>query len=125
MVTRVFHIGPSQHAPCPATVCAEAYNPDEDEDEDAEPRVVNPKTDEQRRRLQDACKHILLFKTLDQVDKQPCTVLGEAAPVTQRYCPLQEQFSEILDAMFEVLVKPQQHIIDQGDDGDNFYVIET
>uniref|UniRef100_H3DB03 cAMP-dependent protein kinase type II-alpha regulatory subunit n=1 Tax=Tetraodon nigroviridis TaxID=99883 RepID=H3DB03_TETNG len=35
-----------------------------------------------------------------------------------------EQFSEILDAMFEVLVKPQQHIIDQGDDGDNFYVIE-
>lgn len=39
------------------------------------------------------------------------------------YC-LQEQFSEVLDAMFEVLVKPQQHIIDQGDDGDNFYVIE-
>ena len=26
--------------------------------------------------------------------------------------------------MFEVLVKPQHHIIDQGDDGDNFYVIE-
>ncbi|XP_029682399.1 protein kinase, cAMP-dependent, regulatory, type II, alpha, B isoform X2 [Takifugu rubripes] len=84
------------------SVCAEPYDPDDDEDDDAEPRVVNPKTDEQRRRLQDACKHILLFKTLDQ-----------------------EQFSEILDAMFEVLVKPQQHIIDQGDDGDNFYVIET
>lgn len=104
-------------------MCAEAYDPDEDEDEDAEPRVVNPKTDEQRRRLQDACKHILLFKTLDQVDKHPCSVVGEAAPL--RYCSLQEQFSEILDAMFEVLVKPQQHIIDQGDDGDNFYVIET
>eukprot|EP00066_Takifugu_rubripes_P007642 XP_003973325.1 PREDICTED: cAMP-dependent protein kinase type II-alpha regulatory subunit-like [Takifugu rubripes] len=59
------------------------------------------------------------------VDEQPCTVVGEAAPVTQRCCSLQEQFSEILDAMFEVLVKPQQHIIDQGDDGDNFYVIET
>ncbi|XP_029682400.1 protein kinase, cAMP-dependent, regulatory, type II, alpha, B isoform X3 [Takifugu rubripes] len=98
----VFHNAPSQRAPCPATVCAEPYDPDDDEDDDAEPRVVNPKTDEQRRRLQDACKHILLFKTLDQ-----------------------EQFSEILDAMFEVLVKPQQHIIDQGDDGDNFYVIET
>ena len=26
--------------------------------------------------------------------------------------------------MFEVLVKPQEHIIDQGEDGDNFYVIE-
>lgn len=30
----------------------------------------------------------------------------------------------MLDAMFEVLVKPEEHIIDQGDDGDNFYVIE-
>lgn len=36
----------------------------------------------------------------------------------------QEQFSEVLDAMFELLVKPQQHLIDQGDDGDNFYIIE-
>lgn len=36
----------------------------------------------------------------------------------------QEQFSEVLDAMFELQVKPQQHIIDQGDDGDNFYIIE-
>ncbi|XP_028262398.1 protein kinase, cAMP-dependent, regulatory, type II, alpha, B isoform X3 [Parambassis ranga] len=83
------------------SVCAEAYNPDDDEDDDTEPRVVHPKTDEQRRRLQDACRDILLFKTLEQ-----------------------EQFSEVLDAMFEVLVKPQEHIIDQGDDGDNFYVIE-
>lgn len=41
-----------------------------------------------------------------------------------RYVFLQEQFSEVLDAMFEVLVKPQDHIIDQGEDGDNFYVIE-
>ncbi|XP_049894339.1 cAMP-dependent protein kinase type II-alpha regulatory subunit-like isoform X3 [Epinephelus moara] len=55
------------------SVCAEAYNPDDDEDDDTEPR---------------------------------------------------EQFSEVLDGMFEVLVKPQEHIIDQGDDGDNFYVIE-
>ncbi|XP_077583459.1 protein kinase, cAMP-dependent, regulatory, type II, alpha, B [Stigmatopora nigra] len=84
------------------SVCAEPYNPDEDdEDDDTEPRVVHPKTDEQRHRLQEACKDILLFKTLDQ-----------------------EQFSEVLDAMFEVQVNPQEHIIDQGDDGDNFYVIE-
>ncbi|XP_041837256.1 protein kinase, cAMP-dependent, regulatory, type II, alpha, B [Melanotaenia boesemani] len=81
-------------------VCAEAYNPDDDKD-DVEPQVVHPKTEEQRQRLQDACKDILLFKTLEK-----------------------EQFSEILDAMFEVFVKPQEHIIDQGDDGDNFYVIE-
>ncbi|TNN85547.1 cAMP-dependent protein kinase type II-alpha regulatory subunit [Liparis tanakae] len=84
------------------SVCAEAYNPDDEEDDDAEPRVVHPKTDEQRLRLQDACRDILLFKTLEQ-----------------------EQFSEVLDGMFEVLVKAQEHIIDQGDDGDNFYVIEN
>lgn len=82
------------------SVCAEAFNPDED-DEDTEPRVVHPKTDEQRCRLQEACRDILLFKTLDQ-----------------------EQFSQVLDAMFELVVQPQEHVIDQGDDGDNFYVIE-
>ncbi len=47
-------------------MCAEAFNPDDDE-EDSEPRVVHPKTDEQRSRLQEACKDILLFKALDQV----------------------------------------------------------
>uniref|UniRef100_A0A8B9Q8W3 cAMP-dependent protein kinase type II-alpha regulatory subunit n=62 Tax=Aves TaxID=8782 RepID=A0A8B9Q8W3_APTOW len=64
-------------------------------------KVVHPKTDEQRCRLQEACKDILLFKNLDQ-----------------------EQLSQVLDAMFERKVKPQEHVIDQGDDGDNFYVIE-
>ncbi|XP_042521797.1 cAMP-dependent protein kinase type II-alpha regulatory subunit [Dipodomys spectabilis] len=82
------------------SVCAETYNPDEEE-EDNDPRVVYPKTDEQRCRLQDACKDILLFKNLDQ-----------------------EQLSQVLDAMFERLVKVDEHVIDQGDDGDNFYVIE-
>ncbi|KAI4883096.1 hypothetical protein NFI96_011974 [Prochilodus magdalenae] len=81
-------------------LCAEPLNPDDDE-EDSEPRVVHPKTDEQRCRLQEACRDILLFKALDQ-----------------------EQFSQVLDAMFEVIVQPQEHVINQGDDGDNFYVIE-
>lgn len=54
-------------------VCAEAFNPDED-DEDTEPRVVHPKTDEQRCRLQEACRDILLFKTLDQVKSISGTV---------------------------------------------------
>ncbi|ROI37088.1 cAMP-dependent protein kinase type II-beta regulatory subunit [Anabarilius grahami] len=83
-----------------ASVCAEAYNPDEDEEE-REPRVTHPKTDEQRQRLQEACKDILLFKNLDQ-----------------------EQISQVLDAMFEKVVVTGEHIIDQDDDGDNFYVIE-
>ncbi|KAF3829161.1 hypothetical protein GH733_003425 [Mirounga leonina] len=53
-------------------VCAETYNPDEEE-EDTDPR---------------------------------------------------EQLSQVLDAMFERTVKVDEHVIDQGDDGDNFYVIE-
>ncbi|XP_006006050.1 cAMP-dependent protein kinase type II-beta regulatory subunit [Latimeria chalumnae] len=83
-----------------ASVCAEAYNPDEEED-DTEPRIIHPKTDEQRSRLQEVCKDILLFKSLDP-----------------------EQISQVLDAMFEKLVEVGEHVIDQGDDGDNFYVIE-
>ncbi|KAK9967022.1 hypothetical protein ABG768_001442 [Culter alburnus] len=83
------------------SVCAEAYNPDEDEDEGSESRVIHHKSEAQRQRLQEACKDILLFKTLEQ-----------------------DQFAEVLDSMFEVLVKPHECIINQGDDGDNFYVIE-
>uniref|UniRef100_A0A674GSW4 Protein kinase cAMP-dependent type II regulatory subunit beta n=1 Tax=Taeniopygia guttata TaxID=59729 RepID=A0A674GSW4_TAEGU len=81
-------------------VCAEAYNPDEEED-DAESRIIHPKTDDQRNRLQEACKDILLFKNLDP-----------------------EQMSQVLDAMFEKMVEGGEHVIDQGDDGDNFYVID-
>ncbi|XP_023694886.1 cAMP-dependent protein kinase type II-beta regulatory subunit [Paramormyrops kingsleyae] len=83
-----------------ASVCAEAFNPDEDND-DKEPKITHPKTDEQRQRLQEACKDILLFKNLEA-----------------------EQMSQLLDAMFEKLVEAGEHIIDQDDDGDNFYVIE-
>ncbi|KAJ7329582.1 hypothetical protein JRQ81_015756 [Phrynocephalus forsythii] len=83
-----------------ASVCAEAYNPDEEED-DTESRVIHPKTDDQRNRLQEACKDILLFKNLDP-----------------------EQMSQVLDAMFEKVIEGGEHVIDQGDDGDNFYVID-
>ncbi|KAM9814466.1 cAMP-dependent protein kinase type II-beta regulatory subunit isoform X2 [Syngnathus typhle] len=83
-----------------ASVCAEAFNPDED-DEDKEPRVAHPKTDEQRQRLQEACRDILLFKNLEP-----------------------EEMSQVLDAMFEKFCTQGQRIIEQDDDGDNFYVIE-
>ncbi|XP_051237772.1 endoplasmin [Dicentrarchus labrax] len=84
-----------------ASVCAEAFNPDEDEEE-KEPWVTHPKTDEQRQRLQEACRDILLFKNLDP-----------------------EEISQVLDAMFEKFCTEGEHIIDQDDDGDNFYVIES
>ncbi|XP_036433677.1 cAMP-dependent protein kinase type II-beta regulatory subunit-like [Colossoma macropomum] len=83
------------------SVSAETYNPDDEDEELREPRIVHPKTDEQRHRLQEACKHILLFKNLDT-----------------------EQMSQVLDAMFERRVEVGEHIIEQDDDGDNFYVIE-
>lgn len=42
-------------------------------------------------------------------------------PVPVRF---QTQMGEVLDAMFEKKVTPGEHVIQQGDDGDNFYVIE-
>lgn len=39
-------------------------------------------------------------------------------------CFLQEEMSQVLDAMFEKLCTEGEHIIDQDDDGDNFYVIQ-
>jgi len=82
------------------SVFAEAYNPEEDEDETE--KVVYPKSDEQRKRLAEAVKHILLFRSLEQ-----------------------EQMQEVIDAMFEKKVTKGEYIIKQGDDGDNFYVIES
>ncbi|XP_051544604.1 cAMP-dependent protein kinase type II-alpha regulatory subunit-like [Myxocyprinus asiaticus] len=82
-------------------VSAEPYNPDEDDEEDKDPRITHPKTNEQRNRLQEAFKDIFLFKNLEE-----------------------EQMEEVLDAMFEKVVKKGEHVINQGEDGDNFYVIE-
>ncbi|KAH7938654.1 hypothetical protein HPB51_028828 [Rhipicephalus microplus] len=47
-------------------VFAEHYDPAEDEDDEGA-KVVHPKSDEQRERLGEAVKNILLFKSLDQV----------------------------------------------------------
>ncbi|CAL1544230.1 unnamed protein product [Lymnaea stagnalis] len=83
------------------SVSAERYDPEADDDM-SYVKVVHPKSDDQRKRLNDAIKHILLFRSLDQ-----------------------EQMQEVLDAMFEKEVSPGQEIITQGDDGDNFYVIDS
>ncbi|XP_058124978.1 cAMP-dependent protein kinase type II regulatory subunit isoform X2 [Anopheles ziemanni] len=83
------------------SVFAETYDPEND-DEDEGARAIFPKTDEQRARLCDSVKNILLFRSLDK-----------------------EQMNEVLDAMFEKIVQAKDYIIKQGDDGDNFYVIES
>lgn len=46
------------------SVFAEQYDPEEDE-EDENNKVIFPKSDEQRTRLGDAVKNILLFRSLD------------------------------------------------------------
>lgn len=81
-------------------VAAETYDPSKEEDQNTK-KVVHPKTEEQRSRLKHAMKNILLFKSCEP-----------------------EQIQEILDAMLERKVAKGDEVITQGDDGDNFYVIE-
>uniref|UniRef100_H2LHM5 Protein kinase cAMP-dependent type II regulatory subunit beta n=1 Tax=Oryzias latipes TaxID=8090 RepID=H2LHM5_ORYLA len=77
-----------------ASVCAEAFNPDEDE-EDKEPRRG--------------------FKFVSSPQPKMFDILFI----------FQEEISQVLDAMFEKFCTEGEHIIDQDDDGDNFYVIES
>lgn len=81
------------------SVFAETYDPEEDEQE--EQSVIYPKSDLQRKALKESVKEILLFRSLEP-----------------------DQLNEVLDAMFEYKVKAGDNIIRQGDDGDNFYVVE-
>uniref|UniRef100_A0A0A9ZB68 cAMP-dependent protein kinase type II regulatory subunit n=1 Tax=Lygus hesperus TaxID=30085 RepID=A0A0A9ZB68_LYGHE len=83
------------------SVFAEAYDPEEDDDDAAAP-LIYPKSDEQRQKLAENVRNILLFRSLDP-----------------------EQTNEVLNAMFEKKVQKGDSIIKQGDDGDNFYVIES
>jgi cAMP-dependent protein kinase regulator len=101
------------------SVAAERYNPEDDHDSDNEEALVYQKTPEQRQRLKDAVCHNLLFRTLEP-----------------------KQIDQVLDAMWEKNVQKGDTIIRQGrnffiyfpkrtkfcfsgDDGDNFYVIDS
>merc|ERR1711935_1090267 len=84
------------------SVSAEGFDPDKDDDDENETNIINPKSDEQRTRLNAACNKVLLFNRLET-----------------------EQFNTVLDAMFEYPVEPNQKVIAEGDDGDNFYVLEN
>uniref|UniRef100_A0A3Q0KLT7 cAMP-dependent protein kinase type II regulatory subunit n=1 Tax=Schistosoma mansoni TaxID=6183 RepID=A0A3Q0KLT7_SCHMA len=85
------------------SVAAESFDPEKDSDDNnEEERRIYPKSDSQRSRLTNAVKEILLFRCLDE-----------------------EQKSKVIDAMQEMKVKEGDVVIKQGDDGDNFYVIES
>jgi len=83
------------------SVSAERYDPTEDDDEYEVSTKLVPKSDKQRKRLHEATGKIMLLNRLDQ-----------------------EQLQTILDAMEERNVKAGDVVIQQGDDGDNFYIIE-
>jgi len=90
-----------------SSVSAERYDPERDHaadaaDGDEAASAVLPKTPEQRRRLADAVRDILLFRSLDP-----------------------DVMSDVIDAMFERRAAPGEYVIRQGDDGDNFYVIDS
>lgn len=82
-------------------VAAESYDPEKDDDSNAV-KVVHPKSEEQRQRLAQATKEILLFRCLDD-----------------------DQIKDVIDAMFERHVSPGEKVITLGEDGDNFYVVES
>ncbi|CAG2178372.1 unnamed protein product, partial [Oppiella nova] len=79
-------------------VSAETYN--EDDVKNYVKKVV-PKDDKARASLEKVMSKIVLFKHLDD-----------------------NQRSDIFDAMFAVVHNPGEMIIKQGDEGDNFYVID-
>lgn len=84
-----------------SSVSAERYDPEADEAAEDGQEVVHAKSPEQRARLSQAVTGILLFKSLDDA-----------------------QLGRVVDAMFERRVTPNEVVIRQGDDGDNFYVID-
>lgn len=81
-------------------VAAESYDPTADNDGD-EDVVFYPKTEEQLRCLQEAASNIIFIKKCGK-----------------------DQRKILFNAMFEKKVTSGDVIIRQGDDGDNFYVIE-
>ncbi|KDO16671.1 hypothetical protein SPRG_00979 [Saprolegnia parasitica CBS 223.65] len=81
------------------SVSAEALDPDNAKPLDA---VVHPKSEEERKRISDILVDNILFKSLDE-----------------------KQSKILLDAMFPKEFAVGDVIIKQGDDGDNFYILDT
>lgn len=82
------------------SVAAEKYNPEEDTSN--EPDVVHEKQPSEREFLLNTISDIFIFRSLEK-----------------------KQIDKVLDAMFGRKCEEGDVIIEQGDDGDNFYVIES
>jgi cAMP-dependent protein kinase regulator len=82
------------------SVAAEKYNPEEDTSD--EPDIVHKKEKRERDFLRDTISDIFIFRSLET-----------------------KQIDKVLDAMFGRECVEGDIIIEQGDDGDNFYIIES
>ncbi|KAM7538091.1 hypothetical protein Aperf_G00000069545 [Anoplocephala perfoliata] len=88
-------------------VTAEPYNPDEDEnfndgDKDECTNSFYEKTPEQIERLMEVCRKIVIFSDLNNAE-----------------------LIEVINAMFIRTVLPEEDVIKQYEDGDNFYIIDS
>eukprot|EP01112_Ceratiomyxa_fruticulosa_P010497 TRINITY_DN277_c1_g1_i1.p1 TRINITY_DN277_c1_g1~~TRINITY_DN277_c1_g1_i1.p1 ORF type:complete len:732 (+),score=165.11 TRINITY_DN277_c1_g1_i1:186-2198(+) len=82
------------------SVAGESFNPTSN-DFKYERKVIQ-KSDDSRKRIRSIIKDNILFRSLED-----------------------EQIEEIIDEMAEYKLKPDEVVIRQGDDGDNFYVVES
>uniref|UniRef100_F7G610 Cyclic nucleotide-binding domain-containing protein n=1 Tax=Ornithorhynchus anatinus TaxID=9258 RepID=F7G610_ORNAN len=88
-----------------ASVQAEAINPGEGSSVSSPAGVrwaQHPKSAEQMKRLKETCETLLPFRELEE-----------------------ELLTQIFSAMFERKVEAQEHVVEQGEDGDYFYAIES
>eukprot|EP01113_Clastostelium_recurvatum_P021969 TRINITY_DN260_c0_g1_i3.p1 TRINITY_DN260_c0_g1~~TRINITY_DN260_c0_g1_i3.p1 ORF type:complete len:758 (-),score=262.72 TRINITY_DN260_c0_g1_i3:110-2290(-) len=83
------------------SVAGESFNPTSTDFQDYERKVIR-KSDDSRKRIRTVIRNNILFRSLDE-----------------------EQIEAIIDEMFETTLKPEEVIIKQDDDGDNFYVVES
>lgn len=77
--------------------------------------------------MHDVQRYIVVFKEQKEHTEwilHDCFNTRKFRYLTDIYSPSQEEMSQVLDAMFEKFCIEGEHIIDQDDDGDNFYVIE-
>uniref|UniRef100_A0A5K3ETT0 cAMP-dependent protein kinase type II regulatory subunit n=1 Tax=Mesocestoides corti TaxID=53468 RepID=A0A5K3ETT0_MESCO len=102
---RMFNMAAKQSSNRRASVAAERFNPDDDDDDDStigRKTSFHEKTPDQIQRLRDVCKKIVLFSELDD-----------------------KELTDVINAMFMKKAEPGENVIEQYDNGDNFYVIDS
>lgn len=82
------------------SVAGESLNPTSDMS--SAPRTIVKKSEEAKRRIRAVITNNILFKNLDE-----------------------DQLEDLVDEMFEVRLRPDEVVIRQGDDGDNFYIVDS